>query len=213
MFINLLPANTRLKIQFRSMLRRFARIWAAAGVGALACAALQVRECWHASQRLAELEARCEPLYALQQQIQSDRRQLNSLQARCEMLSGLQPSDHFLDLMGVLVESTQREAGKLHIQRLSLQSSQQAAAAPQAPSRAAAASAAAGSAAAGNLVPIGTLSLNGLAEDDASLAQFVAALRETGVFDRVELKSSSQVAGGSKASRQYHLECRYEDLP
>jgi Tfp pilus assembly protein PilN len=206
MFINLLPPNTQLKIRFRSMFRRFARMWALAGFGALICAAVQARECWHAHRRLAALEARCEPLYTLQQQIQKDRRQLDLQQARYNMLSQLQPADHFIDLLGVLVDAMRAEVGKVHVQRLAVQSGQLGTtAASKAPVR--------GAQPAAGATATSTLSLNGQAEDDASLAQFVAALRETGVFERVELKASSQVAGVGKVARQYQLECRFEDLP
>lgn len=207
MFINLLPPKTRLKIQFRSMLRRFSRIWCLAGVGAMACAAVQIWECWHTGHRLAVLESRCLPLYAVQHEIQKDYKELQLLQSRCAMLDQLQPADHFIDLLGVLVQATRAELGKLHIQRLSLQSSQSAVSvasksatrgAPAIPTLAATTS---------------TLSLQGLADDDEALAQFVAALRQSGVFERVELKVSSQVSGGSRTARQYQLECRYEDLP
>ncbi|MGN6545523.1 MAG: PilN domain-containing protein, partial [Aureliella sp.] len=57
-----------------------------------------------------------------------------------------------------------------------------------------------------------TLSLSGIAQDDAAVTRFVSSLREAGVFDQVDLKASSQVAG-EDGGRQYQLECRYQDMP
>ena len=204
MFINLLPPNTRLKIQFRSMLRRYVRIWCLAGLGAVACASVQVWECRQAAARIAALEDRCQPLYALQQVISEDRQQLQQLEARSKQVSQLQPTDHFIDLLGVLVTAAQANGGKVHVQRLTVQAGQPTA--QPIPARGATATSPTGSPAV-----VSTLSLNGLAEDDEALAQFVTALRQSGVFERVELRSSSQVAADS--TRQYQLECRYEELP
>ena len=116
----------------------------------------------------------------------------------------LQPTDHFIDLLGVLGTAAQANPGKVHVQRLTVQAGQ--ATAQPVPARGAPAASPAGSP-----LIVSTLSLNGLADDDAALAQFVTALRQSGVFERVELRSSSQVAADS--TRQYQLECRYEELP
>ena len=208
MFINLLPANTRLKIQFRSMLRRFARIWCLAGIGAVACGLAQAWQYWHTAQTLAALEARCQPLYGLQEQIQKDHQQLKKLEAQRDTLTHLQPPDHFMDLLGVLVQTTRAELGRLHIQRMTLQAAQNAA--PVAGKSSSRTTASAPAPTAGSTTSI--VSLNGQADDDAALARFVSTLRETSVFTRVDLKSSSQVSGGTGTARQYQLECRYEEL-
>ena len=53
------------------------------------------------------------------------------------------------------------------------------------------------------------LTLKGIALDDLAVAQFIVALRDTGVFHAVELKSSlvTQLAGGP--AREYFVECTY----
>lgn len=203
MYVNLLPQKTRVKIQFRRMLRGYLIAWGLGGLVVAVYAVVQAGQFWQASRELALLEKRCQPVYALQRAIVRDQRQLKLLQSHLEKLHALQPSNHVMDLLGVLVEATRAELGRLHIQRLSLLSGQMPVATP-------------GTSASNNKTKsqptISTLSLSGIAEDDATVTRFVSSLRAAGVFDQVDLKASSQV-GGDDGGRQYQLECRYQDAP
>jgi Tfp pilus assembly protein PilN len=204
MFVNLLPANTQLKIQFRSMFRGYAVVWGLGGFCVGLCMLLQFGQLWQANHDLALLEERCEPVYALRREIAQDQQQLQLLQTQLDTLNRLEPSDHFLDLLGVLVQATRSEEGRLHIQRLNLLSGQMVQPAPGAPAAAKPSS---------SQPTTSMLSLSGLADDDATVTKFVATLRSTGVFDQVDLKASSQVGGEEVTTRQYQLECRYQDVP
>ena len=204
MFVNLLPAKTRLKIQFRGMFRCYAVVWGLGGLVVTAYALLHVAQLWQANRQFALLEQRCQPVYALQRKIARDQQQLKLFESQLDKLNQLQPSNHFLDLLGVLVQATRAEFGRLHIQRLSLLSGQNAMPVTGAPASAKPSTA---------QPTISTLSLSGIADDDAALTQFVAALRDAGVFDQVDLKASSQVAGEDRTARQYQLECSFQDVP
>lgn len=203
MFVNLLPQKTRVKIQFRRMLRSYAVVWGLAGLIVSAYALTQFGQLWQANRELALLEERCQPVYSLQKAIARDQKQMKLVQAQLEKLSELQPANHFMDLLGVLVQATKAEPGRLHIQRLSLLSGQMPTVAPGASSNAKKAK---------SQPTTSTLSLSGIAQDDAAVTRFVSSLREAGVFDQVDLKASSQVAG-EDGGRQYQLECRYQDMP
>lgn len=203
MFVNLLPQNTRLKIQFRRKLRGYAVAWGLGGLAVAAYALMQIGHLWQANRELALLEQRCQPVYKLQQAIARDQKHLKLVQSQLEMLKALQPSNHVMDLLGVLVGATRAESGHLHIQRLSLLSGQAPVSTPGAP---------AGAKKPKTQSTISTLSLSGIAADDATVTRFVSSLRAAGIFDQVDLKASSQVAG-EHGGRQYQLECRYQDLP
>lgn len=204
MFVNLLPAKTRLQIQFRSILRRFVVIWGLAGVIALVQTALHLRQLAQCGQALAMLEEQCQPLYAMQQSIGNNQHELATVGSQSAILRGLQPKDHFINLLGVFVRATQSEQGHIYFQRLVVQvlGRPTDSVSDARESKTTAASAA-------NVV----VSLEGLADDDATLSRFVSSLRQADVFQRVDLKSSSRMASGTGSSRQYQLECRYEELP
>ena len=53
------------------------------------------------------------------------------------------------------------------------------------------------------------LGLQGYAVDDLALSRFVSQLRSTGVFETVELQTSSNVQLVAGNARQYVVECQY----
>lgn len=206
MFINILPPNTRLKIRFRSSLRRYTIIWSIASACALVCIAFQFWKLHQTYVKRDGFNGQCEPLYTIQRAMHEDQQELDRLSVECRSLERLQPSDHLVDLLGILSGATRSETGKLQIQRMSLQKVQNAPDGESATKQ--------------RTVPATKptnestmLSLQGVADDDGSLSRFVAGLRSVGVFDSVVLKSSSQIASGSRTARQYQLECFYKDQP
>ena len=52
-----------------------------------------------------------------------------------------------------------------------------------------------------------TLALDGIGADNIAVATFVAELRDTQLFEHVELKSSGEVAPGGRSNRSFSLEC------
>jgi hypothetical protein len=54
------------------------------------------------------------------------------------------------------------------------------------------------------------LRLEGLGVDDLAVARFVLALRSSGRFDRVMLKSSANTAGTGIDVREFLVECEYQ---
>jgi Tfp pilus assembly protein PilN len=54
-----------------------------------------------------------------------------------------------------------------------------------------------------------TVSLQGIAQDNLAVARFLAALRDSELFERVELKSAVEQTVGERALRSYLVECTY----
>lgn len=52
-----------------------------------------------------------------------------------------------------------------------------------------------------------TLELNGLGSDNLAVARFVASLRDSQLFDRVELKSAASQTQGDRKARSYVVHC------
>ena len=57
--------------------------------------------------------------------------------------------------------------------------------------------------------PAASVTLKGIGYDDLAIARFVMALEETKAFDRVELKSSVDIAPGDDRACSYIVECTY----
>ena len=209
MHINLLPAEVQMEIHAQVALRRWGLFWAICGAGLLAYGAWVYGALREAQTTSEQLSIQCQPLHALRKEIQTGHSQLAILSEEHKFLNQIQTTDHLIDLFGILVRATQPEKGHLQIQRFSLLAPQTINAGTKPNS----ASIAANSTETTPLKPLATLSLQGVADDDAILARFVSGLRESGVFEHVDLKSSSQVTGGKASARQYELECRYGNQP
>jgi Tfp pilus assembly protein PilN len=211
-FINLLPQSARLKNQYYHLLRCYLKVWSLAGAGAALLVAAQLWNLYQARQRLNSLAVRSQPLYLLQDELSDSRKKIRDLKAECKMLEQLQPADHSIELLGILVKETRSEPGTIQLQRLSLTRPQPPAATAASPKSKNKKSKDAATAQA-SLSATGTLQLNGVAENEAALAKFVSGLRASGVFERVDLKSSAQSVVDNRSTRQYQLECRYKDIP
>jgi hypothetical protein len=105
-FINLLPQSARLKNQFYHLLRCYLKVWSLAGAGAVLLVAAQLWNLYQARQRLNSLAVRSQPLYQLQDQLSDSRKKIRDLRAECKMLEQLQPADHSIELLGILVKET-----------------------------------------------------------------------------------------------------------
>jgi Tfp pilus assembly protein PilN len=206
MHLNLLPPSFRFKLLMRTSLRRWSLIWGTALGCAFAYCSLQSREVFDAANRMATLDVQCQPLRNLEQDATVQQERLAHLQAERQILEQLQPDEHSLQLLGLLAQAARRTRGKVQLQRLSYVAPAYPTSVAISPARQASEPP---SAATALEAPQATLSLQGLADDDDALAGFVATLREEGIFQRVELKASSQLRTPNGSDRQYQLECRF----
>ncbi len=209
MYINLLPNEIRGKIQFRAIVRNWAKLWVFIGAWMIVSVSWEIVALRAARERAATLTAQCQPVCALQDETQEQRRRVLALNAERTMLERLQPTDHLIDLLGVLSRAVQPGAGKLQVQRFSLLMPPRTPPSPS-PGINRPTNDAIKASPSQNLA---SLSLQGVASDDSNVAQFVSALRHTAVFEQVDLKSSTQLSGSDLASRTYQIECRIEEQP
>lgn len=209
MHINLLPLPTWRRIQARALLRSWIGIWLFCGCCLGLVIAWKLVLLHAARERVGALAGRCRPLYSLLRETEGLELDLVALHAERDALIRLKPRNQVLPLLGVLTRTVRPTAGQLQVQRLSLVvPPRQAPATKTAGSRAAS-----GRPSAAPTPPRGTLAVHGIAVDDANVAQFVDRLRASGLFERVELKVSTQQGGERSDFRAYQLECRYEVPP
>ncbi len=207
MHVDLLPSNIRVKVQVRTAMRRWARTWAtlAAAVGVYCC--IPLTALITASNAQTKIAARCEPLNKIEAEIIGTRRLVARLTNEKRELEKLNGVDHTLDLLNVLVQAAKASNGQIQLQKLGISIAKTKA--PVTPSRRGAPS-----------TPVATspdlessISLQGVAEGDSTLSTFVDSLRQSNVFKRVDLKSTSQIQSGYLTLQQYQLECRLGAQP
>lgn len=194
--LNLLPDSVTNR---RVALRHFivwAVVWTVTGIGVFSLSTEEHR-------RLADLESRSVRLEVLTAPVKLTRTQLVGLQVRIQDIeereSWLVDSDsqQTLQLIGIISGAAAQVQGRVSVDTLNLAEFDR-----EIP-------------VSGNSTDEPTiehrmkLNLNGLAVDDLAVASFVAGLRDTGVFESVELHSSISEIVEQHSSRRYDVSCVY----
>ena len=209
MQINLLPSDIKLELRARVALRWWGLIWAFCGAGLIAYCTWEYGTLRETKAEATRLSVQCQPLHTLQEQIKIDYQQTQALLEEEKILNRIQSTDHLIELLAIIVKATRHAEGHLQIQRLDLLA-RQSAETTNTPSPSQITSNE-------NLnkqpKSLATLTMQGVADNEQILAQFVSGLRASEIFERVDLKSSSQLSNGNSSDRHYELECRYEDQP
>jgi len=195
--INILPLQFRKKLLVRQIVPYWASVW----VGVAVVAAIV---CWKADASLAEAQAefaiidvQAEPLREIVQRNQKATENLKVADQRQLLVDCLKAADKPLQLVGLISSTANTNDGSIQIQSFQLTQGEQPT----------------------NVASPGTaendaqrrmkLGLQGYAVDDLALSRFVSQLRATGVFESVELQTSSNVQLAAGNARQYVVECQY----
>ena len=153
--------------------------------------------------RAKVLSAATAPLKKLQNELTSMQDEVKSIRERESWLVE-SDSQQTLQLMGIISHAAARNDGRINVQNMTLASIERPVETgePKPTSRKR------------KSKDIETehrmqLTLSGYAVDDLSVASFVAGLREAGVFESVELKSSESQLFQNHETRQYDVSCIY----
>lgn len=206
-YINLLPWRFRRRMLVRLRLFQWATIWGLCM--AISIGAVLVKYRLNAMEQ-ARLDARRRAdsrLFAQHRENAEITAGLAELHRRLAHLQSLENKEYPLNLLALVSDSTLHSDRQIQIREMTFNRSVRAAAA-----------AAAGSPAekrskeAKKETPpqeISTLTLKGVARNDLAIAKLVVRLRDSGVFDQVDLKSSvgEEVAG--RKMRKYLVECTF----
>lgn len=204
--VNLLPWTYRRQQLVRRRLLQWVAVWAlllplaAAGLGAALLRRGEVR------QRVADLEAQYAPVAELARQLSEGRKTLRQWEDRRKGAAALEETRPALTLLGLVSRCARACDGRLRIDKLSLQP-RQAPSVAEPPKTPPGRPGPQTSRVAGR--PSATVAIQGQALDNLAVAQFVAHLRETRAFERVELKSTAQQPGGQTRLCAYLIECTY----
>ena len=202
--LNLLPWQCRRRTLLRQRLRSWSVGWAAIG---LLCCVLYGAE-WvrlsRVQQDLAESQRRAASVQAVDQQNGKLKREVARLQEDVDKFGHLKNERLGIHLLGAVSQSWNVCGGKIQVQKMALRESfVQENASPDKAVKPASATPAKPPL----LQKIQTLSLTGVAVNNLAVSQFVAALRDSGAFVRVDLKSSKGKDEREAIAHVYQVEC------
>jgi Tfp pilus assembly protein PilN len=207
MHVDLLPSSIRNKVQLRAALRRWSRTWAVLVAVCIAYCCIPTTALITARHSQEEIASRCEPLKLTESEIATLQGLLASLTTEKRELEKLKSVDHTLDLLNVLVQAAKSSGGQIQLQKLGITITK--AKTENGASRRDKASSQTGQATDAE----SSISLHGVADGESALSQFVESLRQSNVFNRVDLRSTSQFQSGDLKLQQYQLDCRLGALP
>ena len=200
---NLLPLEFQRRLLIRSRLLQWSVVW---GVITVAVAGLAVhRVCFMFAQqeRVQVMERQSEPLRNTVAENERLRGQLEEMTGREVLLGELDSAAYPLQLMGLVSRGASACEERLQVREFSLQRVQNA------PRQTTTTSAPAEVEQSQPVAEMMRLTLEGRAVDDLAIARFVTALRQTRVFESVELKSSVGSQFGNTWTREYQVACTF----
>ena len=203
---NLLPLSIVHRRFLSSRLKRWAAVWLFAFVAAICVCLSQLQMLSDLEGTAARLAAKSGPLREIAAE---QHRMANEVEAIKERESWLTDSDssQTLQLLGIISSAAQKNNGRVSVQTLNVTSFDRPI--ETADSRAKYNTGKRRSKEDAVLEQRMQLDLNGIAVNDLAVASFVAFLRESGVFESVELKSSVSQVFNHHETRGYEVSCVY----
>ena len=192
--LNILPYTLRRRQMVRLRLCQWCFVWVAAAAGASNMVYWTTYVPYQAC--LADLQAHereYAPLKKLQTELDAMRAQMDDLQKREALALSLADDVPDLTLLGIISRAARQSDSSVYVEQMSLD--RKATTTPDKHGTSA------------GQKRRGLLTLRGAGVDNLSVARFVAALRDSEVFDIVELKSTGIQAARGMEARSCLVEC------
>ncbi len=193
-YVNMLPQSFRKRNMVRARFVRWAPVWVLVFAGATAACWTEYSKFKAESHVVQAKEGRYAAVDALNAELASIREQLKGLQEHETAAAELVNNQPLLSLVGMVSRSALQCNGKLRVENFSL--GRGAASVPRANHQQSP-----GATARRQLV------LGGKSLDNLSVPKFVALLRQAGIFEKVELKSSKEGSSEDDSTHTYRVEC------
>ena len=199
-FPELLPDSVVNRRFLTSRLRLWTGVWFITTLATLYVCCAQEQRMTDLRLTADSLAAQSAPLTVLQNEQRQMQKEVAAIQERESWLVE-SDSQQALQLLGIISQAAANNHGRISVRSLNLNSFERAIDDDDQEN------------ARGNeekqLEQRMKLNLSGVAVDDLSVASFVAGLRESGVFESVELRSSERQVFENHESRQYDVTCVY----
>jgi Tfp pilus assembly protein PilN len=192
--VNLLPWQFRYGMLRRTRLRQWSWVWGASllvAAGLWHWKTVRLNEQRHALQLRQRI---AKPVQLMTLETSRFQARLAELGGRQSLLRELQAEKVPFRIMGVVSRSARHCSGRVAVRHLELSRKEAPPPSQGIPVNAAAADDV-------------LLVLDGVAADNLAISEFVMQLRGTGVFERVELKSTLTAQGPDGATRSYKIVC------
>lgn len=206
-YINLLSWRCRLYLILRTRLLQWLVVGSLVCLIALATWRTKSYRLNGALDSLALMESRCAPLQSMMIENQQMGRRLAELDGHQSLLKRLDDEQVPYRLLGLVSHGVQQCSGGLHVQTVMVTRTRENVPSPKPP-------------AVPQMKPatgqpksreVTVLKLNGVADDNLAISRFVAALRDSGVFAKVDLRSSVGARRDDGRAQSFLVECELGD--
>ena len=197
----LLPISVRNRRSFERGVKVWTVVWIATALGTFYVCQQRSRYLTDLSAQAAAVEKQAQPLRELRQNASEMRAEIRRIQERQSWLTE-SDSGQTLQLLGIISRAAGSINGRINVQNLNLHTIERTSAQHDE-------NTSGDRKAKPETEPRMQLDLAGYAVDDIAVASFVAGLRDAGVFESVELKSSGSQIREEQEARQYELACVY----
>jgi hypothetical protein len=208
MYVNLLP-QTFLR---RLALRRQAWRWSAVVASTVVLSGGFIAAQYHAlaAARLAQsvTAGRSKNLHAMKADTERLIAEGKSIESAITSILKSQPEERTLALLGIASTSAKKFSGKVHLKSVTTQIAS-VAAAPQPASSVSGLAVKKSDATGATGQTRNDFSLEGTAEDATAISSLIEALRETGVFAKVDLTATNEASGSNGAQRHFRIDCKF----
>jgi hypothetical protein len=203
---NLLPETVVHRRFLLSRLKGWATIWFVVFVTTIFICLSQLQMLSDLEHTAAELAAECGPLREIAAEQQKMAKEVEAIRERESWLTD-SDSSQTLQLLGIISSATQKNNGRISVRTLNVASFDR----PVETTKSATGRTPAKRSSNEDVVHEQRmqLDLNGIAVNDLAVASFVAFLRESGVFESVELKSTVSQIFNNHETRGYEVTCIY----
>jgi hypothetical protein len=208
MHVNLLPQTFLRRLALRRQAFRWGVIVASTVLVGSGFIAAQYSALAAARRAQSDTAIRSKDLHALKTDTEHLVAEAKAIESAITSIQKTQPEDRTLTLLGIASTTAKKLNGKVHLKNVATQiapvtTMQQASAAvPSAPANKP------GSTSSTALTP-NDFSLEGTAEDAAAISNFIEALRETGVFAKIDLTATNEANSSTGAQRHFRIDCKF----
>ncbi|MEQ9406120.1 MAG: PilN domain-containing protein [Fuerstiella sp.] len=199
-YSNLLSSRFRLLMLIRRRVTQWSVIWIAAVAVSLGWWQLRSHRVRAAEERVALMETRYSPLKQMQADIRKMKQQLEEMNSHESLLTRLDDEQVPYRLLALVTLQVDARAGAIRLDSYRLTRTDPVEAVRQT------AAATAKKTDAEPAVPT-RLTVRGIAADNLAVSLFVAGLRDTGVFESVDLKSSVGAQIDRQRAQSFIIDC------
>ena len=205
--INLLTWRFRLYLLVRARLLQWSVVWSVGSVVMLTLWQLENHHLGASQDALAIMESRCQPLQQMQLQNSQLAKKVADLHSHQSLLARLDDEQVPYRLLGLVSQKVAECTGTIRIDSLSIDRKMEAEPLPPAGKGTTTAKPADPTPAVPKMREVTTLNLNGVAEGNITVSQFVGLLRDSQVFQTVELVSSIGADTNTLRTQAYFVKC------